>query len=213
MKYLKKIFEADTNFDPNIPENWTIYGLQSAIDALDEYNRLLSNDKIWKEHYNKFKTEYDLISDDEFEKWKKGDDLKSLEKNKLKLLNDIINFGENRLKEIKIERQEDIDLIKDLVINYLEDCESFSQQDLNVTGKFEEYVYTYIISLTFTKKCMKDRRDVDRNFQITENEVLDYWENIIQLFKVLKSYGFKSNIRYYQTNGVEMKIIVKRDEN
>lgn len=197
MKYLKKIFEADTNFDPNIPENWKIYDLESAID---EYNRLLSNDKIWKEHYKKFKIEYYGKS-------------YNIEKNKLKLLNDLSNFAENRLQEIKKERVEDIDLIKDLVINYLEDCESFSQQDLNVTGKFEEYVYTYIIGLTFTKKCMEDRKDVDRNFQITENEVLDYWENIIQLFKVLKSYGFKSNIRYYQTNGVEMKIIVKRDEN
>ena len=47
MKYLKKIFEADTDFDPNVPElsrllgNWNITNLQSAID---EYNRLLAKD-------------------------------------------------------------------------------------------------------------------------------------------------------------------------
>lgn len=206
MKYLKRIFEADTNFDPNIPENWTIYDLQSAID---EYNRLLSNDKIWKEHYNKFKTEYDLISDDEFEKWKKGDDLKSLEKNKLKLLNDISNFGENRLKEIKKEKEEDMELIKDLAINYLEDCESFNSEDFKVKSKsFNEIE----LGLPFSKKCMKNRKTND-GFFIKENEILDYWENIIQLFKVLRSNGFESNISFYQTNGVEIRITIKRYEN
>ena len=60
---------------------------------------------------------------------------------------------------------------------------------------------------------MKDRRGDDRNFRITENEIMDYWENLINLFKVLKSYGFESNIRYYQPSGVEMKItIVRKNE-
>jgi hypothetical protein len=43
---------------------------------------------------------------------------------------------------------------------------------------------------------------------------MDYWGNLIDLFKVLKSNGFESNIRYYQPNVVEMKIIIERkDEN
>lgn len=210
MKYLKKIFEDIDDFDPSIPENWKIRDLESAID---EYDKLLSNDKIWKDHYIKFKDEYSKMNDDEFEEWKKGKVLKDFLEKRLKVLNDLNNFAEKRLKEVKREKEEDIELIKDLVTNYLEDCESFYHQDTKVTGKFEEYSYIYTISLSFTKKCLSDRRGFDRNFRITENEIMDYWENLINLFKVLKSNGFESNIRYYQPNGVEMKITIqKRDE-
>ena len=196
MKYLKRIFEAtkmlkDTNFDPNIPENWTIHDLQCAID---EYNRLLSNDKIWKNFYNNI-------------------DFKSKSYSgtmaKLDLLNKICEFGENRLKEIKKEKEEDMELIKDLAINYLEDCESFNSEDFKVKSKsFNEIE----LELPFSTKCMKNRKTND-GFIIKENEILDYWENIIQLFKVLRSNGFESNISFYQTNGVEIRITIKRYEN
>lgn len=192
MKHLRKIFEADKDFDPNVPENWTRYDLQSAID---EYNRLLIKDEVWKNFYHKI-DRYDLKSKD------------------LKFLNDICEFGENRLKEIKKEKEEDLQLVKDLVTDYLEDCESISPEEFKVKGINTTLGYEIELTLVFSKKCMKDRRGLDRIFRITENEIMDYWEKIIQLFKVLKSNGFESNIRYYQPNGVEMKIIIqKRDEN
>ena len=200
MKYLKKIFEAD--IDPNVPElsrllgNWNISNLQSAIDA---YNRLLAKDEVWNNFYNKIDLEFE----------------KKLSDNKdPKFLNDICEFGENRLKEIRKEKEEDIQLVKYLVIDYLEDCESISPEEFKVKGINTTLGYEIELTLVFSKKCMKDRRGVDRIFRITENEIMDYWEKIIQLFKVLKSNGFESNIRYYQPNGVEMKIIIqKRDEN
>ena len=194
MKYLKKIFEDIDDFDPSVPENWIKYDLLNSIDA---YNDLLKNDKIWQDFYK------------DFENWRKSkNDTRGKE-----FLEEVIKFAENRLKEIKNEKQQDIELIKDLVTNYLEDCESFYHEDTKVTGKFKEYSYVYTISLSFTKKCLRDRRGVDREFRITENEIMDYWENLINLFKVLKSNGFESNISYYQPNGVEMKITIqKRDE-
>jgi hypothetical protein len=200
MKYLKKIFEAD--IDPNVPElsrllgNWNITSLQSAID---EYNRLLAKDEVWNNFYNKIDLEFE----------------KKLSDNKYpKLLNDICEFGENRLKEIRKEKEEDIQLVKDLVIDYLEDCKSFDPGEFKVRGIQKGSGYEIELTLVFLKKCMEDRRGVDREFRITENEIMDYWENLINLFKVLKSNGFESNIRYYQPNGVEMKIIIqKRDEN
>ena len=202
MKYLKKIFEADTDFDPNAPElsrllgNWNITNLQSAID---EYNRLLAKDEVWNNFYNKIDLEFE----------------KKLSDNKdPKFLNDICEFGENRLKEIRKEKEEDIQLVKYLVIDYLEDCESISPEEFKVKGINTTLGYEIELTLVFSKKCMKDRRGVDRIFRITENEIMDYWEKLIDLFKVLKSNGFESNIRYYQPNGVEMKIIIqKRDEN
>ena len=202
MKYLKKIFEADTDFDPNVPElsrllgNWNITNLQSAID---EYNRLLAKDEVWNNFYSKIDLEFE----------KKLSDSKDP-----KFLNDICEFGENRLKEIKKEKEEDLQLVKDLVTDYLEDCESISPEEFKVKGINTTLGYEIELTLVFSKKCMKDRRGLDRIFRITENEIMDYWEKIIQLFKVLKSNGFESNIRYYQPNGVEMKIIIqKRDEN
>lgn len=202
MKYLKKIFEADTDFDPNAPElsrllgNWNITNLQSAID---EYNRLLAKDEVWNNFYSKIDLEFE----------KKLSDSKNP-----KFLNDICEFGENRLKEIKKEKEEDLQLVKDLVTDYLEDCESISPEEFKVKGINTTLGYEIELTLVFSKKCMKDRRGLDRIFRITENEIMDYWEKIIQLFKVLKSNGFESNIRYYQPNGVEMKIIIqKRDEN
>lgn len=191
MRYLKKIFEDIDDFDPSVPENWTRYDLQSAID---EYNRLLIKDEVWKNFYHKI-DRYDLKSKD------------------LKFLNDICEFGENRLKEIKKEKEEDLELVKDLVINYLEDCESINSDEFKVKGVNTTIGYEIELTLVFSKKCMKDRRGDDRNFRITENEIMDYWENLINLFKVLKSYGFESNIRYYQPSGVEMKItIVRKNE-
>ena len=200
MKYLKKIFEAD--IDPNVSElsrllgNWNITSLQSAID---EYNRLLAKDEVWNNFYSKIDLEFE----------------KKLSDNKYpKLLNDICEFGENRLKEIRKEKEEDIQLVKDLVIDYLEDCKSFDPGEFKVRGIQKGSGYEIELTLVFLKKCMEDRRGVDREFRITENEIMDYWENLIDLFKVLKSNGFQSNIRYYQPNGVEMKIIIqKRDEN
>ena len=206
MKYLKKIFEADTDFDPNFPElsrllgNWNISNLQSAIDA---YNRLLAKDEVWNNFYNKIDLEFEKkLSDNKYPKF----------------LNDICEFGENRLKEIKIEKEEDIQLVKDLVIDYLEDCKSFDPGEFKIRGIQKRSGYDIELTLVFLKKCMEDRRvnkeDYNVDFHITENEIMDYWEKLIDLFKVLKSNGFESNIRYYQPSGVEMKIIIqKRDEN
>jgi len=201
MKYLKKIFEAD--IDPNVPELSRLLGafaqISSLQSAIDEYNRLLAKDEVWNNFYSKIDLEFE----------------KKLSDNKYpKLLNDICEFGENRLKEIRKEKEEDIQLVKDLVIDYLEDCKSFDPGEFKVRGIQKGSGYEIELTLVFLKKCMEDRRGVDRNFRITENEIMDYWENLIDLFKVLKSNGFESNIRYYQPSGIEMKITIqKRDEN
>ena len=169
MKYLKKIFEAD--IDPNVPElsrllgNWNIANLQSAIDA---YKRLLIKDEVWNNFYNKI----------------------DLENKDPKFLNDICEFGENRLKEIRKEKEEDIQLVKDLVIDYLEDCKSFDPGEFKVRGIQKRSGYEIELTLVFLNKCMEDRRvnkeDYNVDFHITENEIMDYWENLIDLIKVLK---------------------------
>jgi len=169
MKYLKKVFEAD--IDPNVPElsrltgNWNITSLQSAIDA---YNRLLAKDEVWNNFYNKI----------------------DLENKDPKFLNDICEFGENRLKEIRKEKEEDIQLVKDLVIDYLEDCKSFDPGEFKVRGIQKRSGYEIELTLVFLNKCMEDRRvnkeDYNVDFHITENEIMDYWENLIDLIKVLK---------------------------
>jgi len=156
--------------------------------AIDEYNRLLIRDEVWNNFYNKI----------------------DLENKDPKFLNDICEFGENRLKEIKKEKEEDLQLVKDLVTDYLEDCESINSEELRIRGAQRGSGYEIELTIAFSKKCIKDRKRVDRDFQITENEIMDYWENLINLFKVLKSNGFESNIRYYQPNGVEMKITIER---
>jgi len=169
--------------------------LQSAIDA---YNGLLSKDEVWNNFYNKI----------------------DLENKDPKFLNDICEFGENRLKEIRKEKEEDIQLVKDLAIDYLEDCKSFDPGEFKIRGIQKGSGYEIELTLVFLNKCMVDRQGPDINshhptrFRIKENEIMDYWENLIDLFKVLKSNGFESDIRYYQPSGVEMKIIIqKRDEN
>jgi hypothetical protein len=197
MKYLKKIFEEDSKAE-------TDRRLRLAyLSAIDEYNSLLAKDEVWNNFYSKI--------DLEFEE-KLSDNINP------KILNDILEFAENRLKEIKKEKEEDIQLVKDLAIDYLEDCKSFDTGELKVIGVFQKlpgYTLGQIeLTLVFLNKCMVDRRGPDRNFRITENEIMDYWEKLIDLFKVLKSNGFESNIRYYQPSGGEMKIIIqKRDEN
>ena len=130
MRYLKKIFEDIDDFDPSVPENWTRYDLQSAID---EYNRLLIKDEVWKNFYHKID--------------------RSLPGFPLKFLNDICEFGENRLKEIKKEKEEDLELIKDLVINYLEDCESINSDEFKVKGVNTTIGYEIELTLVFSKNA------------------------------------------------------------
>jgi hypothetical protein len=200
MKYLKKIFEEDSKAE-TAAAFFASRRLQLAyLSAIDEYNSLLVKDEVWNNFYSKI--------DLELEK-KLSDNINP------KILNDIIEFAENRLKEIKKEKEEDIQLVKDLAIDYLEDCKSFDPGEFKVRGGFQkESGYEIELTLVFLNKCMVDRRGPDRNFRITENEIMDYWEKLIDLFKVLKSNGFESNIRYYQPSGGEMKIIIqKRDEN
>jgi len=114
-----------------------------------------------------------------------------------------------KFNESNEDEKEDLQLVKDLVKNYLEDCKSFDSTIVNYTTEISKQI---TLTIAFSNKCIKDRKDIFRNFRITENEIMDYWENLIDLFKVLKSNGFESNIRYYQPNGVEMKITIERKD-
>ena len=116
-----------------------------------------------------------------------------------------------KFNESSEDEKVDLQLVKDLVTNYLEDCKSFASTRVDYTTEISKQI---TLTIVFSNKCIKDRKDTFRNFRITENEIMDYWENLIDLFKVLKSNGFESNIRYYQPTGIEMKIIIERkDEN
>jgi hypothetical protein len=116
-----------------------------------------------------------------------------------------------KFNESSEDEKMDLQLVKDLVTNYLEDCKSFASTRVDYTTEISKQITLIIV---FSNKCIQDRKNIFRDFRITENEIMDYWENLIDLFKVLKSNGFESNISYYQPTGVNMKIIIERkDEN
>lgn len=169
-------------------------GLQTVID---EYNRILRKDDVWN---NFFKKEY-LKSEDQ------------------KFLEEIVEFAEKRLEEIKAEFQKDIDFVKDLYLNYLDDCESFSDYSIRRIGREQGmslgYEYMVELRITFSERTLKNRRHYEPSvrYQITNNEVLDYWKNIYDFFIVLKSYGYLPRIDYYQPNGQQMVIVISKDEN
>lgn len=184
MKYLKKIFENDNS-------------IRMLLNAIDAYNDLLKNDKIWQDYYK------------DFENWRKS----SNDSRGKEFLEEVIKFAEKRIEEIKAEFQKDLDFVKDLYLNYLDDCESFS--DYSIRRMSLDYEYMIELRITFSERTLKNRRHYEPSvsYKITNNEVLDYWKNIYDFFIVLKSYGYLPRIDYYQPNGGQMVIIISKDEN
>jgi hypothetical protein len=192
MKYLKRIFEN--------------YEEDKLLASIDGYDDLLKKDKIWKKYYilndiNNFKYNYNDIN---------------LEK-RLKLLNDTIEFAENRVEEIKKDCENDIEIIKEIYLNYLEDCASFSDYSIYRNKSELNTFYPYLIELklVFSKETLKNRKDGQPDgFKITSDEIMDYWKPIYDFFTVLESYEYIPKIKFYQPNGVEMTIIIqKQNEN
>ncbi len=64
--------------------------------------------------------------------------------------------------------------------------------------------------------CLKfisyqNRKDKTGVFaRITESEILDYWQRILELVQVLKSNGFESNIEKYDPNSSNLEINIHR---
>jgi hypothetical protein len=216
MKYLKKIFENSTD---------------KLLAYIEDYDDILQKDKIWKKHYTIFNAKYDNINDEEFENWKKRD-LKDLisnitddiagkinsgEEEKLTLLNNTIKFAKNRIEEIKKDCENDIEIIKDIYLNYLEDCISFSDYSIYRNKSELNTFYPYLIELklVFSKETLKNRKDGQPDgFKITSDEIMDYWKPIYDFFTVLESNEYIPKIKFYQPNGVEMTIIIqKQNEN
>ena len=196
MKYLRKIFEEGRN---------PMYGVKSVdnvkdqlIDTIDEYNRVLKKDDIWRNYFNKIK------------------DIKSRSKEEL---SEILEFAENRWEEIKKEFEENIQEIKDIYLSYLEDCKSISDYSIkrmsnsyyNEHTHESEWVDLIELKLIFSEKTIKERKNNQAKvFKITSDEVFDYWKNIYDFFSVLKSNGYEPSIKYYQVNGVEMIILINK---
>lgn len=196
MKHINKIFEFESldfiirNRDEARHQSKLSEEVKTRQDLINSYNNMLIRDQVWKDFYHNI-DRYDL----------KGKNPNFLDK--------VIEFAKKRIVEIEKEDEENLQLVKDLAIDYLEDCESFGSINTSYLNKLSNEI---LIKIEFSKKCIYDRKSNFNSFRILEGEVLEYWESIIQLFKVLKSNGFNSSIRYYQPNGVEMLIIVRKNE-
>ncbi len=183
MKYLKKIFE-----------NSKI----EYLDAIEEYDKILKQDNIWKNYFNKI------------------EDIKS---RSIEELGEILEFAENRWEEIKKEFEENIQEVKDIYLSYLEDCKSISDYSIkrlsnsyyNEQTHESEWVDLIELRLVFSETTIKERKNNQAKvFKITSDEVFDYWKNIYDFFSVLKSNGYEPSIKYYQVNGVEMIILINK---
>ncbi len=196
MKYLKRIFENNE--------------IESLLGAVEEYNILLYNDDIWKNYFKNVK------------------DIKSRSKEEL---DEILKFAENRWEELKKEFEESIQEVKDIYLSYLEDCQSISDYSIerlsnayyNEQTHRNTYLHLIELKLKFSQKTIEERKKSGSSikpghspfapvFKITSDEVFDYWKNIYDFFSVLKSNGYEPCIKYYQQNGVEMIILISKNE-
>jgi len=192
MKYLKKIFENSK--------------IEALIDAVEEYNKVLKQDNIWKNYLNNIK------------------DIKSLS---IEELEEVLKFADDRWEEIKKGFEENIQEVKDIYLSYLEDCKSISDYSIKRLSKSyynektneSEWVDLIELKLIFSETTIKERKRSGSSikaehspfapvFKITSDEVFDYWKNIYDFFSVLKSNGYEPSIKYYQVDGVEMIILI-----
>lgn len=169
--------------------------IRMLLNAIDAYNDRLIKDKEWKKYYQ------------EVQDWRKSDSKDT------DFLEEVIKFAEKRIEEIKAEFQKDIDFVKDLYLNYLEDCQSFSDYLIrrisDSVSDDGEYGYLIELKLTFSKESLQKRKYMKpEGYKITCDEVLDYWKNIYDFFVVLESNEYIPRIKYYQPNGVEFIIII-----
>lgn len=166
-----------------------IDSFNTLLNAIDWYNDRLIKDKEWQNYYQKFQD------------WRKSDSKDT------DFLEEVIKFAEKRIEEIKAEFQKDLDFVKDLYLNYLEDCQSFSDYLIRRVSDDNEYLIE--LKLTFSKESLRKRKYMKpEGYKITCDEVLDYWKNIYDFFVVLESNGYIPRIKYYQPNGVEFIIII-----
>jgi len=196
MKYLKKIFENSK--------------IEALIDAVEEYNKVLKQDNIWKNYlfYIVFRS---------LKSSKKGNNIKDIKSLSIEELEEVLKFADDRWEEIKKEFEENIQEVKDIYLSYLEDCKSISDYSIkrlsnsyyNEQTNESEWVDLIELKLIFSKTTIKERkRSGSSIFKITSDEVFDYWKNIYDFFSVLKSNGYEPSIKYYQVNGVEMIILI-----
>ena len=201
MKYLKKIFE-------NSKIELRMVGRMRYLDAVEEYHKILKQDNIWKNYFNKI------------------EDIKS---RSIEELDEVLKFAENRWEEIKKEFEENIQEVKDIYLSYLEDCKSISDYGIkrlsrsyyNEQTNESEWVDLIELKLIFSETTIKERKISGSSikaehspfapvFKITSDEVFDYWKNIYDFFLVLKSNGYEPSIKYYQVDGAEMIILINK---
>lgn len=197
MKYLKKIFEAT---DADMARN-SIYS-KRLISSIEAYNDRLLKDNVWQEHYK------------DFINWRKD----YTDKRSFDYLKELTEIAQKRIDEIKIEFENNMDFIKDLYLNYLENCKSFSEYSLlrvaHGIDSDSEYGYYVLLTLVFSKETLKNRKNRQpEGFKFTSDEIMDYWKPICDFFTVLESNGYTPRITYYQPNGVELKILIGKNEN
>jgi hypothetical protein len=184
MKYLKRIFENSE--------------IESLLYSLEEYNKLLYKDDIWKNYFKNIK------------------DIKSKSREDL---DEILKFAENRWEEVKKEIEENIQEVKDIYLSYLEDSKSISDYSIKrLSNVFyndqtleSNYLHLIELKLIFSNKTIEERTQGSEGrkaFSITSDEVFDYWKSIYDFFSVLKSNSYEPCIKYYQQNGVEMIILI-----
>jgi hypothetical protein len=202
MKYLKKIFENESlDSDDQFMSRHSITS-DKKINVIEAYNDRLLNDKIWQEHYK------------DFLNWRKDyEDKRSFE-----YLEELIEIAEKRIKEIKTEFQNNIDLINDLYLNYLEDCKSFSDYSIIIksgdVSDDSEYGYYIELTLIFSNETLNNRKiGQPVGFKLTSDEIMDYWKAIYEFFTVLESNNYTPRITNYNTKGEEMKILIGKNEN
>lgn len=114
--------------------------------------------------------------------------------------------------------EEDIQLVKDLSLNYLEDCESFEKFEVSLAKMPLQRIKMgglipgmMTLDIEFSDKCYQNRKDKTGVFaRITESEILDYWQRILELVQALKSNGFESNIEKYDPNSSNLQINIHR---
>ena len=170
------------------------------MDVIEEYNKILKQDNIWKNYSKNFK-DFKSLSIDE--------------------LSEILGFAENRWEEIKKKLEENIQEVKDIYLTYLEDCKSISDYSIKrvsnsyyneQTGE-TEWLDLIELKLIFSETTIKERKNNQTKvFKIPSEEVFDYWKNIYDFFSVLKSNGYDPSIKYYQVNGTTMIILIDKNE-
>lgn len=116
---------------------------------------------------------------------------------------------------LSASQSEDMNLIKD-IMSSLEMSENIDQ--VKVIPHFNTDIMErqdqwcgYMVKIIFSKLCMSKRGNAS-GYSFSSDEIIDYWKDIVDNIKTIKSHGFDCSISFYQPNGVEMTMKIFRTE-